>query len=236
MATGSYDANGIWNYGEDDNIALFSDTLNMLAESTSDAFTDDRSRLSTLEAGSLSGLIPVKPTTVTVGTGTASVNDLGVVTFTGATSIQLNGVFSTAYANYRIIFQSANTTDNSNNFLRMVTGGTSESSNNYRIAGRYYDMGASTNTAYSSSAANYCVISIGNGGGTSPQNNTVLDILLPFAAAKTGFTYSGMGTFSASFFFHGGGNLNTTTSYDGLVVYPSGGNMTGKVQVFGYND
>lgn len=50
MATGLLDANGIWNYGEDDNIALFSDLLNLGTESTSDAFTADRARLSTIES------------------------------------------------------------------------------------------------------------------------------------------------------------------------------------------
>lgn len=49
MATGLLDANGIWNYGEDDNIALFSDLLNLGTESTSDAFTVDRARIATVE-------------------------------------------------------------------------------------------------------------------------------------------------------------------------------------------
>jgi hypothetical protein len=51
MATGSgfYDANGVWQYGENDSISLFSDTLNIGQASVSNAFTDDRSRLSTIE-------------------------------------------------------------------------------------------------------------------------------------------------------------------------------------------
>ena len=49
MATGAYDANGIWQYGEDDDIALFSDLLNLGQESVSDAFTDDRSRITYIE-------------------------------------------------------------------------------------------------------------------------------------------------------------------------------------------
>lgn len=56
MATGNYDANGIWQYGESDDIALFSDLLNLGQDSVSDAFTDDRSRITfienNLEAGS----------------------------------------------------------------------------------------------------------------------------------------------------------------------------------------
>jgi hypothetical protein len=50
MATGALDTNGVWNYGEDDSIALFSDLLNLGMESTSAAFTTDRARLSTIES------------------------------------------------------------------------------------------------------------------------------------------------------------------------------------------
>ena len=49
MAAGTYDANGIYQYGESDPIALFSDLLNLGQESTSDAFTDDRARIAFLE-------------------------------------------------------------------------------------------------------------------------------------------------------------------------------------------
>lgn len=49
MASGALDTNGIYQYGEDDIAALFSDLLNLLAESTSTQFTGDRSRLTVLE-------------------------------------------------------------------------------------------------------------------------------------------------------------------------------------------
>ncbi|WP_026874297.1 hypothetical protein [Jiangella gansuensis] len=46
---GALDENGIWLYTEDDPASPFSDTLNLLAESTSDQFTADRARLSAVE-------------------------------------------------------------------------------------------------------------------------------------------------------------------------------------------
>jgi hypothetical protein len=48
--SGYFDAEGVWIYGENDSIALFSDLLNLGENSVSDQFTADRSRLSTLEA------------------------------------------------------------------------------------------------------------------------------------------------------------------------------------------
>lgn len=50
MAAGYYDAEGVWIYGEDDAIALFSDLLNMGENSVSDQFTADRSRITAVEA------------------------------------------------------------------------------------------------------------------------------------------------------------------------------------------
>jgi hypothetical protein len=51
MAAGAgfYDANGVWQYGETDAIALFSDTLNKGMDSVSDAIGADRTRLTTAE-------------------------------------------------------------------------------------------------------------------------------------------------------------------------------------------
>jgi hypothetical protein len=49
MASGGYDANGIWIYGEDDPASPVSDLLNLLAESTSGAVEDEVARLAALE-------------------------------------------------------------------------------------------------------------------------------------------------------------------------------------------
>lgn len=49
MAAGYYDAEGVWIYGEGDNIALFSDLLNLGENSISDQFTADRSRITAVE-------------------------------------------------------------------------------------------------------------------------------------------------------------------------------------------
>lgn len=44
------DSNGIWTYTETDPASLFSDTLNLLSASVSDAIEEDRDRLADLEA------------------------------------------------------------------------------------------------------------------------------------------------------------------------------------------
>ena len=47
-----------------------------------------------------SGLMPVKPPTVTIATGSGTANALGVVSFTGASKVSLDGIFTLDYDNY----------------------------------------------------------------------------------------------------------------------------------------
>ena len=56
------DSNEIWQYEESDLASPFSDTLNLLAVSVSDAFEDDRARLTALEAPPASwAAVPLAP-------------------------------------------------------------------------------------------------------------------------------------------------------------------------------
>lgn len=54
------------------------------------------------------GLVPIVPTSVTVGSGSASVSTTGAVTFSSATNICLNGVFTSAYRHYQIVLDISN--------------------------------------------------------------------------------------------------------------------------------
>lgn len=235
MATGSYDANGIWNYGEDDNIALFSDTLNKLADSTSDAFTADRSRLSTLEAGSLAGLIPVKPVSVAVAGGTAAVNTLGVVTFTNATSISLNNVFSSSYENYRIIINVDTPSATSALAARLRASGTDDTGANY-LRSRFV-IRANNSTATDGDTGGGAMVFTNMYIGDNHLYGLSIDMMKPFTATRT--TCNGLSTNSDSvtkgFSIVGVQHL-LSTSYDGLTLFPTAGNISGRAQVFGYND
>jgi hypothetical protein len=50
MATGAPGTNGVWQYGEDDSEATFSELLNKAASSTDDEIGADRARITVLEA------------------------------------------------------------------------------------------------------------------------------------------------------------------------------------------
>lgn len=235
MATGAYDANGIWQYGEDDNIALFSDLLKLGTASTSTAFTADRARLATLEAGSLAALIPLKPTSVVVATGTAAMNTKGTVTFTGATSVSLNNVFSSTYSSYRVMVMINGTSAAGEIRLRMRRGSTDVVAN--------YSQGGLTapvsggNSAFNGSGLSY--ISIG-GNATSPTsawNSAIVEVRNPASTDVKAWTATGTnylpGTGNATWF--DGGHCTDAGYADGITILCSAGTFTGTIIVLGYN-
>lgn len=234
MATGAYDSNGIWQYGEDDNIALFSDLLNLATESTSDAFTDDRARLATLEAGSLSGLIPLSPVSVTAVTGTAAVNSLGVITVTGCTKVVLNGIFTSGYKRYRIVHQNLLGTSNTSLLARFTTGGTESTASYYEALGNFYATAGFSNGS-SQNVAQLFIGLLHNAGAWGSGELEISNIATTSHTTHTTL-FSGYDSSSQTRAASGGGFHNVSTSYDGISLIANTGNFTGSFQVFGYND
>lgn len=180
------------------------------------------------------GLVPVSPSSVAVAGGTATVSTLGVVEFTGATtSISLNGVFTSAYENYRILFRvDTASSGGSNANTRLRASGTDATGANYDRQAVYV---LSTN-APAVTASNGAT-SWGIGDHSTTGNHAILDIFRPALATSTSVTYSASGFVSgASIVNLGGLRHNLATAYDGITFTCSSGTFTGKAQVFGYND
>lgn len=230
MAVGTYDANGIWHYGESDNIAPFSTTLNKLADSASSAITADRARLATLEAGSLAGLIPIKPGTITAVSGTASVNSLGTVTFTNCTKISLGGVFSAKYSHYKIIIMQSMAAAQ-DLYLRYINNSGEIATTDYSFS--YLVTSGASISAAAPGGTNYFRAAIGH---NTTNLTTIIDVLGPYISPLTWTKCS----------WAGGGNygIQTHTGYaaagsgkTGISFYTAGGTtFSGTVTVYGYNN
>lgn len=231
MATGAYDANGIWQYGEDDNIALFSDLLKLGTASTSSAFTADRARLSTLEAGSLSGLIPIKPATVTVAGGTAAMSTVGAVSFTNATALSLNNVFSASYRSYRVVVNYVTFSVFGQTLaMRMRTGSTDNSSGIYSYNGVQQNGTGAPAVWQSLNNTQFNLIQV------AMEQSLTMDIHNPYASLRTSGQYQGS-TWSTNLAYNSVSFVHDLSSpFESFSVYPTSGNMSGIIQVFGYND
>ena len=114
--------------------------------------------------------------------------------------------------------------------FRMASGGTPVSTSNH-----YYGIWT---TSYNSAAAQtqgaavaQCLIS--NSGSSGCQGS--FEIYSPQLASPTGYTVSTMWNGPATVkAVSGGGLQELSTSYDGILIYPASGNITGIIRVYGY--
>lgn len=177
------------------------------------------------------GMKLIVPSSVAVGSGSGSVSTQGAVTFTTASSVSLNGVFSSTYQNYRILFLTTNIATNGNVSLRMRASGTDNSDAQYQ---RQQIFGGNTTitAARSGSQTSFLFGTLSTG----VYLNTInFDLFKPFDAANTGWmgqVGSAVDSTGPEAFVQYGGH-NVATSYDGI-TFISGGTMTGTVYVYGY--
>jgi hypothetical protein len=176
------------------------------------------------------GLAKIVPTSVTVGSGSATVNGNGSISFSGATSVLVNNVFTSAYRNYFLTWESTSPASQYPNY-RLSTGGTPNSTSNYSHQ-RFESSGAGS----SSQRTTDSVFSL-------QTNNTrafvaTLYIFAPQVAEKTFVITHTMHindlTFTQPVNMNTNGIFNDTTQFDGIQLLPNTSNITGTLSVYGY--
>lgn len=193
-------------------------------------WTEHRSEI----ARSQVGLVPIVPSSISVGSGTATVSTIGYVSYTGVSSVSLNNVFTTAYDYYKINF-SYEISTNASNGLRLRTGTTDNSTSNYVIGRTYQDdntggfqntgLSAQWGTTPTASVRQYnCEITLVNPKQAAPTQG--------WHMATTAATASSGSKMAAQM---GGMLFQASTSFDGLTLFPNAGTMTGTIQVLGFN-
>jgi len=180
------------------------------------------------------GLVPVSPTSVVIATGSGSANAVGQVSFTGATSVSLNGVFTSEFKHYRVVVTTSTISAAYSVNIRLRSSGTDYS------GAEYHRMMTTTNSAgatASAAAAGGTFLTLGNASNATNTGAGFFDITDPQTTIRktVNSIFSGYsGSNPAS--FYGGAYINSTVAYDGLTYFISSGSITGTIQVFGYND
>ena len=182
----------------------------------------------TADWGSRAGLAKIVPSSVAVGSGTGSASTTGLVTFSGASSVSLNGCFSSTYTNYRIVGQ-LGVSSAQDYYFRLRAGTTDNNSNSYRI-GRYYVGQESSLGAGSQNNTTATEVVIGTLG--TPKTSFFIEIANP---QQTDYTTS-LSISSGYYAQWVNGSFIANTSFDGITIFSgSGGTMSGTVSVLGYN-
>lgn len=246
MATGAADANGIWIYGEDDNESTHSALLNKLGNSVSTTVTR-LEEMSGLTPAQLTthrdnigvGLVNVVPASVAQSGGSASATDLGVVTFTGVTSVSLNNVFSADYKNYKVVINFSDTTVNGSLYYRARRAGTDLSTASVYNAGSIY-LNATNGSIGNISQNGAAFVSLGYlKSGNGRDTSCVIDAVDAYSTSTSKLFFQSQGATSNPYSIHavsGTARYTPGTEHDGFTLYASAaGTFSGTVQVFGYN-
>jgi hypothetical protein len=151
-------------------------------------------------------------------------------TLTFSTPVQITGVFSSTYRNYRLIINTtARSTTNRINIRYIV--GTTQTTVNYYQGGIGSDFSANT-TIYMQRSNNDSTF-FGQDGVT--QQNQIIDIFAPNLAAPT--LHTGQLSDSNTKFAYNFGGVNTTSNaFTGFQLSASTGTITANYQLFGYRD
>jgi hypothetical protein len=171
-----------------------------------------------------SGLTEIVPTSVAVGSGSGSSDSSGKVTFSGASSVSLNGVFTSTNATY-VIYYNFSSSAATLKRIRLRSSGTDNTSSNYNYQILSYNS-ATVAASRSLSDNNYKI---------ENNNNNVhggqIVLINPFDTEKTfghSRTTSGADGTLADLQFA------LTTSFDGFTIYMDSGTMTGILYIYGY--
>jgi hypothetical protein len=152
--------------------------------------------------------------------------------FSAQSSVSLNNIFSSTYDNYRFVFTTTSNSATGYLFMRLRSAGSdlTASSYNSSVVQAAYGTTALGNDNGGTNQSTWN--RFGYYDGTTDTLTISGDILLPFATAYTSFNNSRARQGYGSEFSTG--IYRATTSVDGITIYPSGGNITGSIQVYGY--
>jgi hypothetical protein len=179
-------------------------------------------------------LIPVTPTSIVTTGGSGSISTSGTVSFTSASAISLNDVFSATYNRYKIVINQSGTSVTSGQLqMRLRVFGSDNSSAQYRS--EY--MGGDSTTVYAGRSTGLSFWFIGR---ILNDHRTwcELDIINPFTSGFRPTTWNNYNDVIAGniSMVTTTGALDVTTSYTGFTIIAETGTMAGTISVYGYRD
>lgn len=184
------------------------------------------------------GLKNVVPGSVIVGSGSASSNANGTVSFSAASSIELRNVFTSTYSRYVInLFVSAwsNATTTTAIQGRLTKAGVNPGGYYYQSQ---YDNNNNANGAWTNGVNNNQFFMGDIGAGYNGYSySSIFEIFNP-QNASVGTDGIGRSTaLTVSYWGHGMHSFhqNSADTQDGFYVFPASGNFTGTIQVLAYN-
>ena len=180
----------------------------------------------TADTAAAGGMVLITPTSV-AGTGVTVSG--GLVSFTTATAVSVNGCFTSTYENYVVVGTLTAASAILGMRGRMRAAGTDNSSANYD--GSTDIMAAATGTITQSDGGAGASYFTGPGMASGSEGaGFKIEFFAPALTQRTGVIIHA--TRSAGLYF-GSTYLTVTTAYDGFTWYASSNNISGSLRVYG---
>ena len=175
----------------------------------------------------IGGLAPATPTSIANSGGTATLSG-NTVTFSGVSSVSLNGCFTGDYDNYRVLAVFTVTTAAGLN-MRLRAGGSDNTSSTYQ--NQVITANGTSVSAERASSTTWAVAT-----GDTSASTLSMDLMDPFRAVFSVFSSLNLynntatGTILRTYV----GEHATSSSFDGFTLFPDTGTISGTVTVLGY--
>lgn len=180
------------------------------------------------------GLVPVFPTGITVSSGSSSVASDGTITLTSATAAYINGIFTSSFTNYKILFMARSSVDAPALYMRLNINGT-DTSTGYFYSGSWQRPTNSTYLSWNGNNTGFWDL------GRLRNSSSILfggqmDLFQPQSSSvNSKMTYSSWSEDTSSGIgLSISGLLNNTSQFNGFTLFPSAGNLSGTFKVYGY--
>ena len=151
---------------------------------------------------------------------------LNTTSFSAVASQSVSDVFSSTYDNYRIVYTATNASSATIR-LRLRASGSDISSANYNTntSSQYTDNQHNQEASQTSYKITYFA--------SAARRDMVMDLISPNLSAQT--FIMGIGTEPLNASMELAGTFTGTDQATGFTIFPSAGNFTGTVSVYGYN-
>ena len=178
------------------------------------------------------GLVIMRPTSISYSGTNAGINGNGRIDFTAVTSLSLNGVFTSSYDNYLIVFMGNGSGNNQFFYGRLRVAGTDATGSNYarqRFFASSTSFGGSRLTGQDKATIGVY--------DSEQRDGSHIYVYGPFLAQPTAFRQTGVHGEAGAVLGDTASTHSLSTSYDGITILPeSPDTITGSVTVFGYEE
>ena len=180
----------------------------------------------------VAGLSASPPSSIANSGGTASLAG-NTVTFTGVSSVSLNGCFTGEYDNYRVLVHVKSATASGFIMMRLRSSGT-DASTGYYSSGPLTGVNGVSSYFADDNASSFTIRAVLS---TQAGGSSSIDVMAPYVSTYTTGNgnwgaNSSTGTWQAGSF--GWLHANPSALYDGFTIYPDSGTLNGTVSVYGY--